>query len=162
MVETVAKIPEKFTYLQAATVPLTLTTAAVGLFADAPSGAGLNPTWDPKVQYVGQSAFIVGGSASVGIFVVAQICGQVNIVYDAVFSPEGQAAGYAALVDNGHLLSVRATPDAYVPKDVDDMFGKILYEKLGGLLEKGTLVPLRIEELPGGWRALWEAQSEVG
>ena len=90
---------------------------------------------------------------------VAQICGQVNIVYDAVFSPEGQAAGYAALVDNGHLLSVRATPDVYVPKDVDDVrgrkvttaygsphmpnnrvFGKILYEKLEGLLKNGTIV----------------------
>jgi len=219
MVETVAKIPEKFTYSQAATVPLTLTTAAVGLFADAPSGAGLNPTWDPKVQYIGHSALVVGGSSSVGIFAiqllkslgfthiiayasathteylkslgattvidrnkvpasdltaaVAQICGQVNIVYDAVFSSEGQAAGYEALVDNGHLLSVRATPDAYVPKDVDDVrgrkvttaygsphmpnnkvFGKILYKKLGGLLEKGTIVPLRIEELPGGLESI--------
>ncbi|KAE9404556.1 GroES-like protein [Gymnopus androsaceus JB14] len=214
LAETVAK---KYTYSQAATVPLTLTTAAVGLFADAPSGAGLNPTWDPKVRHVGKSALIIGGGSSVGMnapkitrsstTIIAYASGThteylkslgattvidrnkvpasdlttVNIVYDAVFSPEGQAAGYAALVDNGHLLSVRATPDAYVPTDLDyvrgrkvtsvigsphmpnnRVFGKILYEKLGGLLKNGAIVSrlitplarLGLKSFPAGWKAL--------
>lgn len=93
------------------------------------------------------------------IAAVAKISGQVDIVYDTISSPEGQSAGYAALADNGHLLSVRATPDAYVPKDEslvrgrkvtsvlgsphmpnNRVFGRIMYEKIGGLLEEGTIV----------------------
>lgn len=120
---------------------------------------------------------------------VSQICGQVNIVYDAVFSAEGQEAGYAALAENGHLLSVRAIPDAYASKDEsrgrkvtsvygsphmpnNKVFGKIMYEKLAGLLGNGTIVvshnfeflelglivilyqPTMIEELPGGLGAI--------
>ncbi len=40
--------------------------ACMGLFADAPVGAGLNPTfsWEPK--YAGQTAVVLGGSTSVG------------------------------------------------------------------------------------------------
>lgn len=60
------QIPKNLRYTQVATVPLTFTTAAIGLFAEAPSGAGLNPTWDPSVKHVGKSALVIGGSTSVG------------------------------------------------------------------------------------------------
>ncbi|KIK68691.1 hypothetical protein GYMLUDRAFT_215480 [Collybiopsis luxurians FD-317 M1] len=227
--DTVAKIPGNLTYSQAATIPLTLATAAVGLYANAPSGAGLNPTWDPEIKYQGHSALIIGGSSSVGHFaiqllrlvgftnivayasathtenlkrlgatriidrkqvaeselgtIVDQILGgraRLNIVYDAVMSAEGQAAGYASLSDNGHLLSVRAIPDAYEPQDEQEKrgrkvisvfgsphlpttqtFGKIMYEKIGKLIEDGTIVPTKTEELPGGLESIENGLSRL-
>jgi NADPH:quinone reductase-like Zn-dependent oxidoreductase len=35
-----------------------------------PFGAGLNPTYDPKVKYAGESALVIGGSTSVGQFAI--------------------------------------------------------------------------------------------
>lgn len=45
--------------------------ACVGLFADAPIGAGLNPTfsWEPK--HAGQTTVVIGGSTSVGQYGVS-------------------------------------------------------------------------------------------
>jgi NADPH:quinone reductase-like Zn-dependent oxidoreductase len=60
----VGKIPSNIDYAEAASIPLGFTTSAVGLLSD--QGAGLNPRFDPKVNYSGQSAFVLGGSSSVG------------------------------------------------------------------------------------------------
>ncbi|KAJ6558805.1 GroES-like protein [Mycena vulgaris] len=66
----VGKIPPTLDYAEAATIPLGYATAAVGLLAAQPAGAGLNPTFDPKVSFNGQSAFVLGGSSSVGQFAI--------------------------------------------------------------------------------------------
>ncbi|KAL0059593.1 hypothetical protein AAF712_013644 [Marasmius tenuissimus] len=63
--EIAAKIPEAISYSQAASVPLTLATAAIGLYWTE-KGAGLNPKLDKKIQFPGQPAVVVGGSSSVG------------------------------------------------------------------------------------------------
>ncbi|KAJ7504983.1 chaperonin 10-like protein [Mycena galericulata] len=54
------KIPPNIDYAQAATIPLGYATAAVGLLAAPPAGAGLNPTFDSKVNFSGQPAFCDG------------------------------------------------------------------------------------------------------
>ncbi|KAF9260469.1 GroES-like protein, partial [Marasmius fiardii PR-910] len=68
--EIVAKIPQSISYSQAASVPLGLATAAIGLFAELPQGAGLNPTLDKAKQFTGEPAFVFGGSTSVGQYAI--------------------------------------------------------------------------------------------
>ncbi|KAF8823750.1 hypothetical protein HHX47_DHR9000203 [Lentinula edodes] len=63
-------IPSNISYAQAATIPLALTTAAVGLLHAKPEGGGLNPTFDPKINFSGQSAIVVGGGTSVGQYAI--------------------------------------------------------------------------------------------
>ncbi|KAF9068405.1 chaperonin 10-like protein [Rhodocollybia butyracea] len=66
----VGKIPSNISYAQAASIPSGYTTAAVGLLSAQPFGAGLNPTYDPKVTYTGESALIIGGSTANGQFAI--------------------------------------------------------------------------------------------
>lgn len=63
------KIPLNLTYNQAATVPLGLDTAAVGLYSDT-LGAGLTPPWMEGGQgkYPGKPILVYGGSSSVGCY----------------------------------------------------------------------------------------------
>ncbi|KAJ7693834.1 chaperonin 10-like protein [Mycena rosella] len=63
---TVMPIPENVNFDEAATFPITFTTACVGLFAPSPIGAGLNPTfsWDKPRQ--GESALVIGAGTSHG------------------------------------------------------------------------------------------------
>ncbi|KAK1229506.1 hypothetical protein PQX77_007429 [Marasmius sp. AFHP31] len=70
--EIVAKIPEAISYSQAASVPLALATAAIGLYWTE-KGAGLNPTLDKRIQFPGQPAVVVGGSSSVGQYVIQML-----------------------------------------------------------------------------------------
>ncbi|KAJ7605101.1 chaperonin 10-like protein [Roridomyces roridus] len=60
-------IPDNITYDQVSTFPIAFHTACVGLFAPAPIGIGLNPTfsWDKPQQ--GESALVIG-SGSVAQF----------------------------------------------------------------------------------------------
>lgn len=60
------QIPENITYSQAATVPATFNTSVIGLWAPKPIGAGLEPSFDGKPRYAGQSALVIGGGASTG------------------------------------------------------------------------------------------------
>ncbi|KAJ7167674.1 chaperonin 10-like protein [Mycena filopes] len=63
-------IPDSKGFDEVATFPVTFGTACVGLFAPAPIGLGLNPTfsWDRPQQ--GQSALVIGGGSSVGQFAI--------------------------------------------------------------------------------------------
>ncbi|KAK7438618.1 hypothetical protein VKT23_017951 [Stygiomarasmius scandens] len=68
--EIAAKIPEKISYSQAASVPLGLATAAIGLFSKKPAGLGLNPVFDSSVSFAGQPTVVIGGSTSVGQYAI--------------------------------------------------------------------------------------------
>lgn len=63
------QIPANLTYDQAATLPLTLDTAAVGLYSDT-FGAGLVPPWTEfgKEKYSGKPILVSGASSSVGTY----------------------------------------------------------------------------------------------
>ncbi|KAJ3994692.1 GroES-like protein [Lentinula boryana] len=63
-------IPPNIDYAQASTIPLGFNTAAIGLLHAQPEGAGLNPTFDPNVNFSGQPALVIGGSTSVGQFAI--------------------------------------------------------------------------------------------
>ncbi|KAJ7501220.1 chaperonin 10-like protein [Mycena galericulata] len=62
--------PKNVSFDEVATFPVTFTTACVGLFAPAPIGLGLNPTfsWDKPQQ--GESALVIGAGTSVGQFAI--------------------------------------------------------------------------------------------
>ncbi|KAF9026047.1 GroES-like protein [Hymenopellis radicata] len=63
-------IPTSLSFDAAATFPITFPTACVGLFAPAPIGAGLNPTFSWDKPHQGESALVLGGSTSTGQFAI--------------------------------------------------------------------------------------------
>ncbi|KIK57751.1 hypothetical protein GYMLUDRAFT_172033 [Collybiopsis luxurians FD-317 M1] len=69
-VRTVGKIPPHLSYAEAASIPLCFATAAFPLLRASPLGAGLNPTFDPKVSFSGETALVIGGGSSVGQFAI--------------------------------------------------------------------------------------------
>ena len=65
--EITAKVPEKITLDQASALPVVLATAALGLYSEKKSGAGLTAPWEGgRDKYAGQPILIIGGSSSVG------------------------------------------------------------------------------------------------
>ncbi|KAK7444346.1 hypothetical protein VKT23_015358 [Stygiomarasmius scandens] len=67
----VARIPSTLSYLSACTIPLGFSTAAVGLLAPSPIGAGLSPDLDmTSVRGTRNAALVIGGSTSVGQFAI--------------------------------------------------------------------------------------------
>ncbi|KAJ7639349.1 hypothetical protein FB45DRAFT_1055481 [Roridomyces roridus] len=63
------RIPDNITFDQVSTFPIAFTTACVGLFAPAPSGVGLNPTFSWDKPHQGESALVIG-SGSVAQFAI--------------------------------------------------------------------------------------------
>ena len=65
------QLPDNLTFDQASTIPLTLATAALGLYnkkQEPNGGLGLYPPWEEggRGKYAGQPIVIIGGSSSVG------------------------------------------------------------------------------------------------
>ncbi|KAJ7437568.1 chaperonin 10-like protein [Mycena galericulata] len=124
------KIPQNIDYAQAATIPLGYATAAVGLLASLPAGAGLNPTFDPAVNFSGQVAFVFGGSSSVGQFAlqVLRVLGYTIITYAS-----GKHTEYLKSLGATHVIDRRTVSTADVPAAVKKIAGapiKIVYDAI--------------------------------
>ncbi|KZT00923.1 GroES-like protein [Laetiporus sulphureus 93-53] len=108
-----AKIPEHLTFEQAATIPLALATAAVGLFNQySESGsAHLYPPWEPggRGKYDGEPFLVFGGSSSVGQYVIqlAKLAGFEPIITTA--SPHN--AKYLLDLGATHVLDRHLSAD---------------------------------------------------
>ncbi|KAF5326959.1 hypothetical protein D9619_004334 [Psilocybe cf. subviscida] len=65
---TLAKVPENISIDEAASLPVTLSAAYVGLYQSAPDGLGLTPPTSSETQgvYGGTPLVIIGGTGSVG------------------------------------------------------------------------------------------------
>jgi NADPH:quinone reductase-like Zn-dependent oxidoreductase len=62
----ITRVPPSISVEQAASIPVTITAAFVGLYHS--TGLGLTPPWtsDGMGKYVGQTIFISGGSGGIG------------------------------------------------------------------------------------------------
>ncbi|KAF8510033.1 hypothetical protein JB92DRAFT_2728841 [Gautieria morchelliformis] len=103
--EIIAKIPENISFDQAASIPLAISTAAIGLYNPICNrGAGLIPPWEPtgKDKYKGQGMLIFG-SSSVGQFAIqlARLSGFSPIVVTASLhnSDLAKSLGATHLID---------------------------------------------------------------
>ncbi|KZP32282.1 GroES-like protein [Athelia psychrophila] len=99
-----AKIPKSISVEQAATVPLGITTAVVGLYHTNQFGAGLTAPWAPggKGKYEGKPFVVLGGASSVGTFAIqlAKLSGFSPIITTA--SPHNTA--YLESLGATHVL----------------------------------------------------------
>ncbi|KAF5371295.1 hypothetical protein D9758_004249 [Tetrapyrgos nigripes] len=91
-------IPENLSYTQAASVPVGLSTASVGLFSNEPTGLGLNPSFDANVKHSGPVVCIGGGTS------VAQYA--IQLLRLVKFSP---IIAYASAHQFDYLKSLGAT-----------------------------------------------------
>ncbi|KAJ7505088.1 hypothetical protein B0H11DRAFT_2343517 [Mycena galericulata] len=102
----VGKIPPNIDYAEAATIPLGYATAAIGLLAAQPTGAGLNPTYDPKVSFSGHPAFVFGGSSSVGQFgTLHSSCKQISSSQQVISFQPSKSSGLSDITaDSGSTI----------------------------------------------------------
>lgn len=106
-----AKIPPNLSFDEAATIPLTMATAALGLYnkrIEPYGGCGLYPPWEEggRGKYARQPLFVTGGSSSLGQHVIqfAKLSGFSPIITTA--SPRHiahlQALGATHVIDRTH------------------------------------------------------------
>ncbi|KAF8886002.1 GroES-like protein [Infundibulicybe gibba] len=69
---TVSKIPPNISYDEAASIPVALTAAYVGLYHKVPHGIGLTPPVEEsgRGKYSGKPLVVIGGSSSVGQYAI--------------------------------------------------------------------------------------------
>ncbi|KAJ7505084.1 GroES-like protein [Mycena galericulata] len=155
------KIPPNIDYAAAATIPLGYATAAIGLLAAQPAGAGLNPTYDPNVNFSGQSAFVLGGSSSVGQFAIQilKILGYSTIITYA----SGKHTEYLKSLGATHVIDRKAISTADVPAAVKTIASapiKLVYDAISeGDTKEASFATLAeggiaVAVLPGGERSV--------
>lgn len=154
----VAKIPDSMTFDEASTIPLTLATAALGLYAnrnEPDGGLGLTPPWEEegRGKYAGEPILIAGGASGVGQHTIqlAKMSGFDPIITTASLHNEAylKSVGATHVLDrklpaDGAAAAVRAITDkpvrvAYIAV-VDDDYQRAFYDILapgGALLRVG-------------------------
>ncbi|KAI0057355.1 GroES-like protein [Artomyces pyxidatus] len=121
----IAKIPDNLSFEEAATIPLGLGTAAMGMYAkkSARGGAELYPPWeeDGIGKYSGQAILVTGGSSSVGQFAIqlAKLSGFGPIITTA--SPRNEA--YCKAAGATHVIDYNTVPYAELPAAVRAITG---------------------------------------
>ncbi|KAF9063682.1 GroES-like protein [Rhodocollybia butyracea] len=128
----VGKIPSNIDYAQAASIPLGYSTAAIGLLAAHPLGAGLNPTYDPTVKYTGESALVIGGSASVGQFAIQVFK---HLGYSTIIAyASGRHTDFLKSIGATHVIDRGETPIGKVAETVKKIATtplKVAYNAIG-------------------------------
>lgn len=122
-----AKLPSNVSFDEGSTLPLTLSTAAVGLYgkksAEGTSGAELYPPWEEggKDKYAGEPIVIVGAGSNVGCHVVqlAKLSGFSPIIVTASKAKEAYLKSCGAT----HIID-RYTPTADMPAAVRSITNK--------------------------------------
>ncbi|KAG5637953.1 hypothetical protein H0H81_002481 [Sphagnurus paluster] len=209
------QIPANVSFEEAATIPVALTAAYVGLYNDKPFGAGLASPLVGEAnrgKYSGKPLVVLGGGSSVGEYGIqlAKLSGfspiivtasskhtehlhylgatavidrnesfsniiakvksltskPIDIVYDAVSTPDTQQMAHDLLAPSGTFLTVgelgitkaddrnhvRVIGVLQFPKNTVLLRG--LYTHVTQALEEGSLKPNRFEVLPGGLEAI--------
>ncbi|KZV67300.1 GroES-like protein [Peniophora sp. CONT] len=131
----IARVPEKLSYEDTATVPLTIATAALAAYKprvdrllkagqDA-GGVGLTPPWEAggRGKYAGQPALITSGSSSVGQYAIqlAKLSGFNPIITTA--SKHNEA--YCKSAGATHVLDYHEVPYAELHSAVAKIIGDV-------------------------------------
>ncbi|KIK58336.1 hypothetical protein GYMLUDRAFT_171220 [Collybiopsis luxurians FD-317 M1] len=119
--EIASKMPPNLSYNEAASIPLALTTAAIGLLAPIPAGSGLNPTIDPNVKHTGQSAFVAGGGTSVGQFAI-QLLKYLDFKH-IITNSAAEHFDYLRSLGATDVIDRNKVPDNELPKIIQDIVG---------------------------------------
>ncbi|EIN12455.1 GroES-like protein, partial [Punctularia strigosozonata HHB-11173 SS5] len=110
--EHAAKIPENVTIDEAASVPLGLSTAFLGLYKKAGDrgGAELTPFWQSSTAYAGQPFVAIGGATAVGQYAIqlARLSGFSPIITTA----SEKHAGFLRSLGATHILPRSLSDDA--------------------------------------------------
>ncbi|KAF8175827.1 chaperonin 10-like protein [Pholiota molesta] len=127
-----AKIPEKFSYDEVASIPVALSAAYVGLYQPLPHGFGLEApiTDSARAKYTGQPFVVFGGSSSVGQAVIqlAKLSGFSPIITTASLKQTDflKSIGATHILDRSLSTSLlgneitKITPDGQPPKFIFD------------------------------------------
>ncbi|KAF9048114.1 GroES-like protein [Hymenopellis radicata] len=128
------RIPSNVSFDAAATCPVTFPTACVGLFAAAPLGIGLNPTfsWDEQAPK-GDSALVLGGSTSTGQFAI-QLLKFLGYMQIAVYASKKhfdylRQLGATVCIDRGQV-STDALPTCEFITSISPPL-KVVYDAVG-------------------------------
>jgi len=139
--EILAKIPSSMSFEEAATIPLGLATAVVGLYLplgeaaksfnpDGNAGIGLTPPWTPegKNKYAGQPIVILGGSSSVGQFAIqlARLSGFSPIITTSSLKHEANLKSFGAT----HVIGRDGDTTAEIKKHLPNGTTGVLYDAI--------------------------------
>ncbi|KAA1476198.1 GroES-like protein [Dentipellis sp. KUC8613] len=118
-----AKVPSNLSFDEAATVPLGLATAALGLYAPigARGGAALTPPWTAGGlgKYKDQPALVVGGSSSVGQFAIQLL--KLSGFSPIISTASAKNTDYVKSAGATHVIDYHTTPYASLPAAVKDI-----------------------------------------
>lgn len=125
-----AKVPSSVTDDEAASIPLGIDTAVIGLFS--PEFGGLVAPWTEAGKYNGQTIVVLGGSSSVGLYViqVAKLAGFSTIIATSSITHE------AYLKETGatHVIDRHFSPD-----DIRAAIGGITKDPIGVVYDAVSL-----------------------
>ncbi|KAI0027304.1 GroES-like protein [Vararia minispora EC-137] len=120
----VAKIPANVTFDQAATLPLALATAAIGMYearsepGAISGGAGYTAPWEEggRGKYAGQPIIISGGASSVGQFAIqlAKLSG-----FDPIITTSSASnTEYCKAAGATHVINYKEMPPDQLPAEI--------------------------------------------
>ncbi|THU85544.1 GroES-like protein [Dendrothele bispora CBS 962.96] len=118
----VAHIPKQLSYSQAASIPLGMATAALGLYVNQPSGIGLNPLFESSKDYSGQAALVIGGSTSVGQYVI-QLLRYIKFGHIITYA-SGHHSEYLKSLGATHCIDRKQVPLTQLPEVVKKLTAK--------------------------------------
>ncbi|KAI0319324.1 hypothetical protein OF83DRAFT_1170280 [Amylostereum chailletii] len=130
-----ATIPETWSFDEAATLPLGLATAAIGLYQTPTSvpiqgfipgqggGAGLLAPWESGVgKYAGQAAVVFGGSSSVGQFALQ--LARLSVFDPIIATASKKNEAYCKSAGATHVIDYHDVPHDDVPAAIAELTGK--------------------------------------
>ncbi|VDB85316.1 unnamed protein product [Peniophora sp. CBMAI 1063] len=155
-----ARIPSNITPEQAATIPLGLATAALGIYQTKKSGtiysgfdvggAGITPPWLPggMGKYAGHAAVVISGASSVGQFAT-------QLLKASGFSPiivtaSAHNEDYCKAAGATHVIDYKSTPYEQLPAAVKAIVGDTPVGFIYDACAQGTQKPAFSLLAPGG------------
>ncbi|VDB88207.1 unnamed protein product [Peniophora sp. CBMAI 1063] len=168
----VAKIPSNMTFEQAASIPINLATAAIGIYAEKRDtlrpdgfdlgGAGLTPPWAAggRGKYAGKAALVISGSSSVGQYAL-------QLLKASGFSPLIATASktneeYCKAAGATHVIDHKGVPFSDLPAAVKRIIGDTSLSFIYDAWARGGSQQAAFSLVPSGGALCTAMPAEVG